>query len=889
MGVSSEVAALNDAPLQRSRGERSWRSFVLPAITLLLFLAAAWAIHRELAAYTFAAVADAVGALPPGRVALAILVAALSYAVLALYDPLALHHVGKPLPLRQSAFAGFVGYAFSHAMGLPLFTGGAVRYRLYSAWGLSAGEIAGVVAFNGLTLWVGVAALIALGGLAAPAEIGGLLWLSPEATTGIAALLVALLVAYVSTGWFLRRPLTWRNWSLSWPVPRVAAAQLVLATVDWCLAALTLWVLLPHIGLGFAAFAGLYTVACIAGVISHVPAGIGVFEAVLLLALPAEAHAPAVAAALIAYRLIYYLLPLLFAAAMFLLHEARAGSERLTGRITLARRGASLVLPDLLAILVFVSGAVLLISGATPTVPERLNWLAPLALIELSHFLGSLAGLALLVLAVGLRRRLDGAWWAASLLLAAGIAFSLVKGLDWEEALYLAVVLAALLPSRRAFYRKSRVLEQRFSAPWLVAIAAVVVGTAWLGLFCYRHVDYANELWWQFLLEGDAPRFLRATAGVMIAAALFGGLQLVRFAAPVRVMRPPGADALAQAAEIVANAERPSSAAALAFLGDKHFLFSDSGSSFIMYGMQGRSWVALGEPVGLAAERLELLWRFRERCDLWGGRTVFYEIGPELMPDLVELGLAFFKLGEQAFVPLAGFNLEGSARSGLRQSVRRAERDGATFSVLPAADVPALMPELRAVSDSWLGGKSAKEKGFSLGRFEPAYLTRFPVATVRKGAELVAFANLWTTADRREVSIDLMRFRDGALRDVMDYLFANLLLWGKAQGYDRFDLGMAPLSGLQGRQLAPLWTRAGALLFAHGEKLYNFEGLRRYKEKFRPQWEPRYLAAPGGLALATVLADVTVLVSGSAMRGRPQIGALITATPRLAPRPRCTR
>ena len=129
----------------------------------------------------------------------------------------------------------------------------------------------------------------------------------------------------------------------------------------------------------------------------------------------------------------------------------------------------------------------------------------------------------------------------------------------------------------------------------------------------------------------------------------------------------------------------------------------------------------------------------------------------------------------------------------------------------------------------------------------------------------MAFANLWPTADRRELSIDLMRFRDGALRDVMDYLFVQLLLWGKGQGYGRFDLGMAPLSGLQERQLATLWTRAGALLFAHGEKLYNFEGLRRYKEKFKPIWEPRYLAAPGGLALATVLADVTVLVSGSAI------------------------
>jgi phosphatidylglycerol lysyltransferase len=847
---------------------RTWRTFVVPSITLGLFLAAAWAIHHELAAYRFTEIADAVGALPGAKLLLAVLAAALSYAVLALYDPLALHHVGHKLPLRQGALAGFIGYAFSHAMGLPLLTGGAVRYRLYSGWGLGAPEIAGVVAFNSLTLWVGVAAMLAMGCLVAPTEIAGPLGLTAASARGLGTGLAAALALYVLAGLLFRRPVVWRDWSFAWPRPPVAAGQLLLAAVDWSLAALTLWVLLPPTGLRFFGFAGLFTAASIAGVISHVPAGLGVFEAVLLLAMPDAAHAPGVAAALIAYRLIYYLLPLLAAAALFAAQQARAGTPRLAGRLDLARRGAELVLPNLLATLVFVGGTILLLSGATPTVPGRLDWLAPvvpLVLIELSHFLGSLAGLALLALALGLRRRLDAAWWATGFVLAAGILFSLAKGVDWEEALYLALVLAVLLPSRRAFYRRSRLLAQRFSAPWLLAILAVLIGTTWLGLFCYRHVEYGHDLWWQFLAEADAPRFLRATAGVMIAAALFGGLQLMRFAAPGASPAEVTMSADPRIAGALSGAERPPSHAGLAWLGDKRFLFSDSGRSFVMYGVQGRSWIAMGGPIGVRAEWLELLWRFRERCDVWGGRTVFYEVGPDVLPEMVELGLSFLKLGEQAFVPLDRFTLDGPERSGLRQAVRRAERDGAVFAVEPADRVAALMPELKAVSDAWLGGKVAQEKGFSLGRFDPDYLCRFPVATVRAGGELTAFANLWTTPDRNELSIDLMRFRGGAVRDVMDYLFVQLMLWGKAQGYGRFDLGMAPLSGLQDRRLAPLWTRMGALLFTHGERLYNFEGLRRYKDKFRPVWEPRYLAAPGGPGLAAVLADVATLVSGSAL------------------------
>jgi phosphatidylglycerol lysyltransferase len=100
----------------------------------------------------------------------------------------------------------------------------------------------------------------------------------------------------------------------------------------------------------------------------------------------------------------------------------------------------------------------------------------------------------------------------------------------------------------------------------------------------------------------------------------------------------------------------------------------------------------------------------------------------------------------------------------------------------------------------------------------------------------------------------------------MDALFLELMLWGREQGYRWFNLGMAPLSGLEERTLAPPWNRAGAWIFRHGEHFYNFQGLRRYKEKFDPVWEPRYLACPGGLALPRVLADIAALIAGG-LRG----------------------
>ena len=160
-----------------------------------------------------------------------------------------------------------------------------------------------------------------------------------------------------------------------------------------------------------------------------------------------------------------------------------------------------------------------------------------------------------------------------------------------------------------------------------------------------------------------------------------------------------------------------------------------------------------------------------------------------------------------------------------------------------------------------LAAKKQTEKGFSVGRFDPKYLSQFDCAVVRHGGRIVAFANVWATQNRDELSIDLMRHADGMPLGTMDFLFIHLMQWGQAQGFRWFSLGLAPLSGLEARRLAPIWARAGSLLYRHGEAFYGFEGLRDYKEKFGPKWEPRYIAGPHGTLMARALMDLQALVS----------------------------
>jgi len=227
-----------------------------------------------------------------------------------------------------------------------------------------------------------------------------------------------------------------------------------------------------------------------------------------------------------------------------------------------------------------------------------------------------------------------------------------------------------------------------------------------------------------------------------------------------------------------------------------------------------------------------------------------------------DFGLTFVKLGEDASVDLTRFSLQGGAASKYRQVMKRLEKDGATFRIIAPADVPGVMNQLRDVSDDWMAEKGSAEKGFSLGFFDADYLSRFPVAAVERSGRIEAFANLWLDARKTSLSLDLMRYRHGAPRDVMEALLVHSMKWGKDEGYRSFGLGMAPLSGFETSPVATLWGRLGGFLYQHGERFYNFQGLRAYKQKFNPVWEPRYLAYPGGFRLARILADVSALIAG---------------------------
>jgi len=835
--------------------------WVGPLAALLVFGVVAYVLHGEVARLHLDRVVAHLQAIPRVHVLAALGFTAVSYWVLSGYDLLALRYLRKRLRYGRVLFTSFIASAFGHTLGFAAFTGGAIRFRLYASAGVTAVEVATIAAFASFSIAIGLATLAGISFFLSPAQSAAVLPLGHGLTFLVGSLLLGAVAAYALWSTLSRGVLEIRGWALRAPGPTIGLPQVALGVLDLSLAGSVLWWLLPsgsHIG--FLPFIGAYAIAVIAGIVSHVPGGIGVFETVILLTLrgiPTEA----LLGSLLAYRAVYYFVPLLFGAVLFGYKELSATRAHLARARERAAMYVAPVTPQIGGALTFLAGTVLLISATTPGIDARLALVyrfIPPAVLEASNLLAGLVGLALLVLARALFRRVKAAYRLSMWLLICGIVVSLLKGLLYGEAIVLALVLTVLSLGRRAFYRPTAIRDERFTPVWVASIAGVIILSVWLGLLVYRNVPYSQELWWTFALHANGPRMLRASLAVVVLAAAYLTINLLRPVRPEPTVA--SAEDLLRARAIINRSDHSLANAALT--GDKRLLFNDRADAFLMYQIAGRSWIALGDPVGSRGGAEELVWRFREVSDRHGGQTVFYQASADLLSLYADLGLAPLEVGEEARVRLTDFSLEDPARAALRHAHQHARRDGLTFEVVSSADAEPLMPRLQRISDEWLASKATGEKRFAIGYFSPQYLGQFPLAIVRSRGEPAAFANLWTTDTRSELAVDLMRFGSRAPQGAMDFLFLELMSWGREEGYRWLNLGMAPLSGLDRHPLAPAWHRVGNFIFRHGEHFYNFEGLRRYKAKFDPQWEPKYLVARGGIALPRVLMDVSMLIAG---------------------------
>jgi phosphatidylglycerol lysyltransferase len=840
----------------------------------MVFLAVTgWLVWRELAGFDLVQLQRTLVAVPSVQALGIALFALLAVGITGLVDVRIARWLGLSLPAGELLRLALVANALANTISLSGAMGAGVRLMGLSARSVDLPRAAALIGMQALSLPLGLSLLVGLG------LASGSLPLLPGTAArwlGLAVLVAAALylpLYFVLTG--RRRLMRWLPAEQPLPGLRLRAELSLISLLDWLLAAATLYICLQVSGAAVQPLELLlvFAAASVLGLVSLVPGGLGVFDGLLLLALGAAGHTQeTVLSGLFLFRLTYYLLPLfvglylgsgLLADRLPLLARLR---ERLSGHplFGVLQLPASLLADlgiRLLAVFTFAAGALLLASAAIPGLHERLRAAGQhisLLTLESSYWLSVLTGVLLLGLARGIDGRLRVAYRLTQFVLGLSALLALAKGLHYGEALFLLGV-AGLLRSRKgAFSQRAMHLASITSAGWIAGLAAVVVVFFAVGVAAVLGDD-SFDLFYVGLGE-HSSRLARG----LVAAALGVAVYLIWQSFAVRRPQPalPQSTELEEARELYRR-HGGGEFGHMSFMGDKSLFWAGDRQAVVAYGTIRDRLVALGTPCGSDAAVSHAILDFRRFADSQDRVPVFYEVLEPELSRYHDHGFDLFKLGELATIRLADFSLTGKRWEDLRQAVNRSTKENLRFTLAQPPFDTGLLAEVERVSDAWLADKGGSEKGFSLGRHDPAYLAWGPLALVWHDDRLVAFANVLPAYGANgNASVDLMRVAPGAPRSSMDFLFARVMQWAQEQGHARFSLGMAPLSNVGVNPYARINERLAALAFRYGNSRYNYQGIRRYKEKFRPDWTGSYLAYPRGVWVPGLLVDVAALVAG---------------------------
>lgn len=820
------------------------------AAELTIFLVAVFFIHKELKKYSLHDLRSSIEAIPFWAMTLIIFFVCLDYLILTYFDILAFKNENYNLPKKNIGFVAFISFAFANSIGLSGLTASGLRLNLYSILGVPYKTIMNVVIFCYTTFWLG---LLWIGGIfltLLPVSLVDIkLPIKLPIDTTVPIGIILLIGAIIFTGVIVKKHKNTKE---------ILINRIIVALADWVSLSFVLYFALPpHNRIDFFHFLAIFIIAQILGFLSNVPGGIGVFDLIFLTLLGGAYSSDKIIGALLVYRIAYFFIPLLVAFTIFTIYHLfiRKDNTKITGieNIVFSQ------FPNFLSVIISLSGIILIFSGFFPFKSDlitKVEVIFPFLSLETSHFIGAAVGTTLLFLAYYIQNRFELAYFLSIIFLGCSVALSLVKEFHLFFIAFLTLTFIGTIPTKKYFYRKSGFLSEKPSIKKILTIGLIILIGIYLGIFSYKETEFFSKISWKFsnTLLGIFFAFaILAILNVIVAKKNYKEEPNIE---PSEIENSPTDTDLKNCINLSSTTD-----AYLALLGDKEIIFDDSKNSFIMFGKSGHSFVAMGDPIGDEKTFGSCIWKFYNHCKTNKKETVFYEINKNYLNYYLDVGLSFLKIGEFAQVHLENFTLDGSDAKPLRHAFNRVEKEGYAFEVIPVEKVPEILDDLESISNEWLQDKNAKEKGFSLGKFTKEYLLNFPVGVIKKDNKILAFGNLLETINKEEISLDLMRYRNDAVHGTMDYFFICVMNYGKENGFKKFNLGMAPLAGIEDNT-ASFWNKIERAIFSHGEHFYNFKGLRSFKDKFNPQWEPRYIAYSGPFNLPNILKDVTLLISG---------------------------
>jgi phosphatidylglycerol lysyltransferase len=637
---------------------------------------------------------------------------------------------------------------------------------------------------------------------------------------------------------------------------------MILSALEWATTIFLIYSIMIILGepVPMAKFLPIFVVAIVAAIVSMAPGGIGSFDLTLLLGLQAlNIPSEKVLLAIFLYRVSYYIIPLVIGLILYGQEYFKNLDEDVKDIITTVLSKAAHIG---IILLVLISGVTLLISEATPDLARRLhivNKFSYFSIVHIPQRISIIIGFLLIAISRVINYKSKGIYKITLTLIVGAILLTLIIDPNYYRSIYLVMVALLIWVSKKQFYRESFVMR------WGVFIQDIILLLSFQILYIYT--VYAN-------LSGKIGKLPVTNYKIQsikhYGASLLGfsisGFIIAIFLIWILYKINKENDFPRKKLEECENEVKDiidkfggSPVIHYVYLHDKYVYINESKDVVLQYQMSANKIVILGNPVGNKDKVFETIQEFYKLADLYGYVPVFTAIDQNMMPVLHETGYEFMKLGEDALVDLTKFTLEGRKMKSVRNALSRVEKEEYSFEIVKPPFTDEFFNELKEVSDEWLSGR--QEKGFYIGFFDKEYLGKQPIAIVKnKENKIKGFSNLMPMYDNNKtLSIDLMRFSHDTCNGIMDFMFVNLFKWGQEEGYERFNMGMAPLSNVGRSKYSFLSEKVAAQIYSHGQNFYSFKGLKKFKEKYCDIWEGKYMAYRKKTSILTTALQIIIV------------------------------
>ncbi|WP_414049556.1 bifunctional lysylphosphatidylglycerol flippase/synthetase MprF [Macrococcus animalis] len=613
---------------------------------------------------------------------------------------------------------------------------------------------------------------------------------------------------------------------------------------------------------------GIFIVAALAGLLSLVPGGFGAFDLMILVGFKAVGIADEkVLLALLIYRVVYYFVPFLVALVLstfefrgvarkqfedkFEDHKYVGPAIETSNLLLSILRDLIIKLPAIaLGLITLITGLVFLISNGLVIID---------AIYDVKHktylFLAALYSVSSLILIINSKGIMHDTRRAHLMSIFAVCMLIIVIFLTFGNFLlylWLVIVLLLLFIGNRNVACIKRPITMKRVGLTVLFGSIILLFNGWFlklqleDLIITESIDFDGNLlkYYFFLLV------ILFTIITWILSYLFNK----RFKTKIDIQMS------SEEIDAIIKMHGGNYVSHLAHTGDKLFFTNEIRDAFLMFQFKNDSIIVLGDPIGNSENFQNLLTQFYDKTEFYGYDVAFYQVQTKLLPMYHDFGNIFFKLGEEAVIPLEDFSISGKKKRAFRATFNKFETEGYRYEVLEPPFSDNLITQLRAVSDEWLNGR--KEMNFSVGQFNAHYINKAPIGVLRNDEEIIGYVSFMPTHTNNSISVDMIRWKENNLQ-MMDGLYINTMLLMKEKGYQSFNMGMAPLSNVGSHKHAFYRERIAGKIFNSISRLYSFKGLRRYKEKYNPEWQSRYLVYRKDSSLITQMVRINSIINRS--------------------------